>query len=49
MGKGSQRRPSCITPKAEQLQWDLAFGHISKDEYWKQRKILENQGKWWKQ
>lgn len=48
-GKGSNRRPCFLTAAAENLQWKFAYGKISKEEYWKQRKKLEAEKKWWKQ
>lgn len=48
MGKGSQRRKTLITREAENLQWQLAYGKISFENYKKKRKQLEISGKWWK-
>jgi len=40
-GKGSKRRPCCVSRKEEGLRWDLAFGKISKKEYDEAVKKLE--------
>ena len=45
MGKGSQRRPTAITPHEERLRWLLATGGITFTEYEKRYKKLKRQGK----
>lgn len=45
MSKGSQRRPSCITKEAWDLQWDRTFGKVTQKEYLEKRKKLELEGK----
>ena len=45
MGKGSQRRPTAITPHEERLRWKLAYGKITFKEFEKRYKELERQGK----
>lgn len=45
MGKGSQRRPTAITPHEEELRWQLAAGEITSKEYEKRYKELKRQGK----
>lgn len=44
MGKGSQRRPTAITPHEERLRWKLATGIISFKEFEKRMKKLKRQG-----
>lgn len=48
MGKGDTRRASLISKEEENLRWDYALGLISYDEYEKQYKKLEGQGKIWR-
>ena len=46
IGKGSNRRPTLITREQENLNYKLAFGHITFEEYAKRKKQLEKEGKW---
>lgn len=48
MGKGSRQRLDFITREAYELQWNLAFGKISFEEYEKKRTKLMSESKWWK-
>jgi hypothetical protein len=40
MGKGSRRRPSFISREREDLNWALAFGKITLEEWTKRTRIL---------
>jgi len=45
MGKGSNRRPPCISRQHEELQWKLAYGYITFADYERKLKELKRQGK----
>lgn len=47
-GKGSQRRPCCLTREAEELQWELFYKRVTEAGYQEKRKALLIAGKWWK-
>lgn len=47
-GKTSDRRPCCLTKEAEELQWQYAYGKISKRKYYCKRAKLINAGKWYR-
>lgn len=47
-GKTSDRRPCFLTDEAEQLQWDLFEGKITRESYNKKHAELIKQNKWWR-
>ena len=45
MGKGSQRRPTAVSPEEEDIRWKLAEGRITFDEFERRYKKLVRDGK----
>jgi uncharacterized membrane protein len=45
VGKGSSRRRSFISRELEEIQYDLALGNISREEYDKRKEELRILGK----
>jgi len=46
MGKGSNRRPTLVTREQEDLNYKLALGHITFEQWEKERAKLIKEGKW---
>lgn len=45
MSKGSSRRPCLISRAREELQWALAYGVITFEEYARRKKALDRKEK----
>ena len=43
-GKGSQRRPTCVSPQEERIRWKLAYGVITFKEFEARMRELKKQG-----
>jgi hypothetical protein len=41
-GKGSQRRPTLISREREELQWALAYGRITFEQYKRKLRVLKS-------
>lgn len=44
MSKGSQRRPTCVSPQEERIRWKLAYGLMTFVEFEKRMRELKAQG-----